>query len=102
MEATSEEEVEVQGFPDLVESQILAVIGPGGGQFMITPSDKVTQYDIPVLFESVMGILSTTDQHLDLWVTDEDENKRVFIRLFARNVILLTQSFIFPDEQAQA
>ena len=84
-----------------VRSQITVVIKGTLTSHVINPQDEVTQGSHVVEYpDDVLTVLSDPDDWLDLWqdeVNDAGERTKMAIRLFGRNVLFLTQAFIFPD-----
>jgi hypothetical protein len=83
----------------MVRSQILVVVRNGGSPFVINPTNDLTRGEEPVKYEDAMDILSNPHDYLDLWIeaNEEDDNSRIAVRLFGRNVVTLTQAFMYPS-----
>ena len=90
-----------------VRGQVLVLLKSGGIPYIIDPRDDITsECGEPVSFpDGVLQILSDPNRWLDSHVTGnnpEGERTRMIVRLFGRNVLNLTQVYVFPAEEDTA
>ena len=87
-----------------VKTQLLVLLTGSPTPVIINPEDEVTKdgYNRRLTFPDILLQLTCEIGWVDVWNSMEHEDgssSRLAVRLLARNVVMLTQGFVYPSEQ---